>query len=652
LGGAKWVTRAELDKMRQNGEIIKPLEANLDSVLSKFSDSKAPDPTPLKNQPPPPPPVRPSKVASTTPPVAAPAISPTSSAKQTIWTKGKFNTTLAYKQDFANREVVGITAKNGDTIRVLWESGKFRAYKYDSGKGWQYSDTWSTKKSALEALKDAPFYRPPAGTMADTNHDFVPSYSLHHGNQTITSTENTDVLQGLIDAVPMSSGAPEINAITQSTAQNVFGITLKPWAEDGKPFPGYKTSYMGLNKSGQHIGALHETPEGHWKASGANGRGAYIDQMLLHPNLNQALQALANAEAKYVQANGSPAPSPLPPAAVVKKTPKLTAAQIEKQNGAIPKTLKGAQKYTFLKNLKEESPFGFIHSNDPDIHKVFSALVYAVKKHNETQSPKLNYLQGANLLDEKYGSKQKANLVAWLQMSEGKTFAPSIISGSSAGSGTVIPADYTPGLKSPYAIGTPQKVASNKFRTMSNTDMRDLFADMYEKNPLTSEQRNMISAYKGSSGDFNEPLRGEDTLNSYNLGKINALQAAMRPSTESFVVWRGTDGLGSAINKHTIKSLDDLKKFEGAVVGDPAFFSSAFDPSAKFDGKRFTLIVSVPKGTPSTVAWAATPSFDNEKEVVLAAGLHYKIERVEKVGPDGYQHYNLYLTVVPEAKKK
>jgi 8-oxo-dGTP pyrophosphatase MutT (NUDIX family) len=639
LGGAQWFTSAELEKLGADGEIHPALTANLTQVLGKF-------PLPDDHSP-------------TAPaPAPVPTISPTSSAKQTTWTKGKFNTTLAYKTSFENREVVGVAEINGDTKRILWEDGKFRSYRHIFDKGWQYEDTWTSKKAALDAFKNAPFYRPPAGTMADTNKDFISADILSQGGSAVTTTDSADVLQELLDAVPMSSGAPEINAFTQSTAQNVFGITLAPWSSglkeaDGKPFPGYKTSYMGLNKSGQHIGALHETPEGHWKASGANGRGAYIDQMLLHPNLNQALQALANAEAKYVQANGSPAPSPLPPAAVVKKTPKLTATQIEKQNGVIPKTLKGAQKSTFLKNLKENSPFGFVHSNDPDIHKVFSALVHAVKKHNETQSPKLNYLQGANLLDEKYGSKQKANLIAWLQTSEGKTFAPSIISGGSAHSGTVIPADYTPGLKSPYEIGTPQKVASNQFRTMSNTDMRDLFADMYAKNPLTSEQRSMISAYKGSSGDFNEPLRGEDTLNSYNLGKINALQAAMRPSTESFVVWRGTDGLGSAINKHTIKSLDDLKKFEGAVVGDPAFFSSAFDPSAKFSGKRFTLIVSVPKGTPSTIAWAATPSFDHEKEVVLAAGLHYKIERVEQVGPDNYSnHYNLYLTVVPEAKKK
>ena len=123
----------------------------------------------------------------------------------------------------------------------------------------------------------------------------------------------------------------------------------------------------------------------------------------------------------------------------------------------------------------------------------------------------------------------------------------------------------------------------------------------------------------------------------------------MRPATESFTVWRGTDGLGSAINKSTIGSLVDLKKFEGAVVGDPSFFSSAFDPDAKFSGKRFTLIVNVPKGTPSTVAWAATPSFDNEKEVILAAGLHYKIDRVEEAYSE---HYNLYITVVPEVKQK
>lgn len=645
LGGAKWVTAGELSMMRAKGEIIKPLEANFDAILHKFHDEPAVSKAP-KVQPDPPGPVR-----KLTP--DAPTVSQQTTAPSTTWTKSKFNATVASKTSYENREVVGMADFAGMyTTRIVWENGKFRWYKHDSVKGWQYEGTWSSKKNALSALKDVPFYRPPKGTMADTNKDYISGMTLSDGLNTITvqADAEPDVLSSLMDGVT----APSVGGDT-------FGkLTTGPWTDDGKPFMHYKTS-MKVHVNGTHIGALHEQADGTWLAavSWNSGRGKYMPGAEFFTKID-ALQAMSAANDAYEAAkvaNASPIDKPSA-SPVTKKVAKLTAAQIEKQNGAVPKTLKQSQRTNFLKNFKENSSVGFVHSSEMDTQKVFTALVSAVKRHNAAQSPKLNYLQGLNLLDQVYGTNQKSKVVTWLGTSEGKALAPVLVNGSSgSGSGVVVPANSPTGVPSAYSIGTPKKVATSAFRQMSLTDMLEMHAEMYAQKPMTSEQRSHISAYKNNSDSFNQPLRGNpnpfNKLSAYNLPGIQKLQSAMRPATQSFIAYRGTDGLGSVINKDTIKNLADMKKFEGAIVGDPAFLSTSFDPSAAFSDKRFKLIINVPEGTPGTFAYAASSGFEYEKEFTLAAGLHFKIDRVEEMiaGHDnGY--FNIYMTVIPEVKQK
>jgi len=573
-------------------------------------------------------------------PAPTPVISPTSSAKKTVWTKGKFNTTLAYKSNYQHREIVGMTESAGETKLILWESGKFRSYRHVFGSGWQYEGTWTSKKAALEALKDAPLYRPPAGTMADTNKDFIHADLLNHGGPTITATDSTDLFQELYDAVPPIS--------TETTIVDGIGII--------KSLDGDKA--IAYNNGGDNLGGIHQNSKGEWVVTPKNYLHPFMSTSKTYASKEAALKALVQADNAYMGSIGARSDVPAAPAApdieeipLTKKMPKLTAAQIEKQNGAIPKSLKQAQRTDFLKNFKENSSVGFVHSGEDDAQKVFTAVVYAVKKHNATESPKLNYLQGLNLLDSVYGTGQKARVVSWLQTSEGKALAPVLTSGLDSGHGLVIPADAHVGVPSPYSIGKPKKVAQNAFQKMSLADMLEMHEKMYAKKPMTSGQRSRISQYKDGSNEFNQPLRGHaySPLDEYSLPKIQELQEAMRPVTRSFVVFRGTDGLGSAINKDTIKTLDDLKKFEGSVIGDPAFLSTSFDPNSAFTGKKFKLFISIPEGTPGTFAYAADSSFHNEKEFTLAAGLHYRIDRVEETP---YSGFNVYMTVVPEVKKK
>lgn len=629
LGGAQWLTADEIAAMAANDEIHPALKSNLDKILAKYPDpAPKPDPEPAVVP-------EPAPVAAQ----PAPVISKESTGKTTKWTKGKFNTTVASKTSYANGEIVGMVDFDGMfTARVVWESGKFRWYKHQYDKGWQYDGTWSTKKNALSSLKGLDFYRPPAGTMMATNKDYIPGNMLATGDNVISVNDSTepDVLSSLIDNV--STFVPD-----------TFGkLVTKPWDSTGKPHANYKTS-MVVHSDGEHIGAIHEKADGTWIAAGAAGRAQYLKVNDYYTKID-ALQAMHFADEAYRAANAA-ATAPVKPATnpKTKKTPKLTAAQIEKQNGVLPKTLKDMQKTVFLKNLMKDGPLGYISSYEPDSQKVFTALVWAVGQHNKDQSPKLNLLQGLNILDQAYGSTQKHKVVSWLQTSQGKSLAPLITAVGGVGD---VGGDVTPpiGVPSPYSIGKPKKTHPTEFRQRSLSDWIDIHGKMIQNNPHSPNDIATITEYISSSDDMNETLRGKKTMTPWRLAGIKTLQEAMRPMPEAAVVWRGTDGLGSAINSQTIKSIDDLKKFEGAIVGDPSFLSTSFTPDAAFSS-RFKLIINLPQGTPALLAYRyASGSYEHEKEVLLAAGLQFKIDRVEKVNDYGF--YNLYLTVVPEVKKK
>ena len=634
LGGAKWATAEELVAMSANDEIHPALKANLNQILDKFPSKPVDVPAPA-----------PAPVPEVIPEIApVPTISQPNVGKKTTWTKGKFTQSVAYKQSYANREIVGVVDMGGGTKRILWENGKFRWYVHESGEGWKYAGTWNTKKAALATLKDLYLYQPPKGTSADENHDFIPAYSIKHGNSTITT--QTDLFQEMFDAVP-------------SLVPSASKVTLKPWSEDGKAFASYKSSFT-AHSGDQHIGAIHESYDGTWFASGAHGRSKYMPEQDPNATKEQALQAITEANIAYEAANPKLPPLPdsaKPGAVAAKKTPKLTAAQIEKQSGTVPKTLKPHQKTVFLRNFIEDSPFGYIQSVETDMTRVFKALVYAVKKHNETQSPKLNYLQGINIYDQQvYGRDKKSELVTWLKTSEGKLKAPAIASGQ-VGSDAVkaYSSDATAvkvnknlaTVSSPYLQGKPKKVAAYAFTEITLADAIDMHERMEKAKPLTSDQTQMISNYTDHADPFNKPLRGEGGYSSWQPEDIAELQGAMRPVPDSFIANRNTGGLGAILNSSTSEA--DIKLLEGAVISDPSFLSTSVGKGSFYNEDKFKLVISVPQGTPAVFAHMYS-QHDEEVEMLLAAGLHY---RIDSVGPKpGFGPRKVYITVVPEVKDK
>lgn len=516
-----------------------------------------------------------SKKSKPAPSVSAPAPAPVpkisgapapSSGK--TWKAGKFTSTTAYKSNYAEGEVVGITVMHGSPARVVWENGKFHVFRIVPSLGeWELYTPYVSlsKASAVAVLKGFPMYKPPAGTMASSNQDVFTWDQIHSNSKTLSAKSSPVV--------------PPSPAVSPSS---------------------------------------------------------------------------------------SPTP---PPAPTAKKTPKLTVAQIEKQNGTPPKTLKAAQITQLMANFHYGVPGQPLATDEADMAKVLAALVKAVNKHNETQSPKLNLLQAINIIDgqnSKGSTKvdQKGDLLLWLKTAIGKSLAPKILANESLTPAPVLSAHekLKASLKDPYEIGTPEELAPGFFGKLSIKEVVEIQKEMEKGAPLTIAQQKAIMSWIANPTTFNEPLRGKLTYYEESHSKlITNLQDSMRPLTQPMTVWRITGGLGDAINEKTIASLADLDKYRGAILQDPSFLATGISPGTFHAGSdRFEMVISLPEGTPATFAYrhavGVGSEYAKEEEMLLAAGLHYRIDRVEYRGGSSdtswNKKYRIYATVVPKVVPK
>lgn len=328
------------------------------------------------------------------------------------------------------------------------------------------------------------------------------------------------------------------------------------------------------------------------------------------------------------------------------KAPKITKVDIESMYGEAPQLPDAAFKQ-LIANIKYVSPLGEVKlsSQSPTI---FKAVAYAVAQHNRNNpdAPKLNLLQALKLLDAKSTSPGQENkglyeakVVAWLQTAAGKKNAPAFVQWAEDLAHQPAPQKMqavTKTVKDAYEIGTPDPNAA-KFGNITVASGTTMNAQQRAKyGTWTAEQVAALQSYTGGGySSINSSLRNGNPNE-----KAALIQSAMAPATRSFTVYRGTDGLGTAMKGH--HTLEDLKQLEGKTVTDPAFLSTSVGSSAAFTGKKFHLEIEVPEGTPVAYAYTVS-SYKAEREMLLAAGLKYRVISVEPA--EGYTAYGKKYTV-------
>jgi hypothetical protein len=333
------------------------------------------------------------------------------------------------------------------------------------------------------------------------------------------------------------------------------------------------------------------------------------------------------------------------------KTVKLTAKDIQAQHGAVPKQLADDEAWSLAKNVKNYSPLKTVSlsSTSPTILK---ALAWAVAKHNHDHpnSPQLNLLQGVKVLDAKsipYGGQNaglyEKKVVDWLQTAAGKKNGQSFVDWAQAevAKGPA-PAQQPTAVafKNAYELGAPSSKVT-KFGNITPNDAQQMNETMRAQHGAwTDGQLNAIKNYTGSGyGSINGSLR-----KGYPSHYAAVLQSAMAPVPISFTAHRGTDGVGDLV-KDTMTEAE-LQALVGHTITDPAILSTSVGASPAFSGRKFTLHIDVPEGTPGAYVANHSSVGPGEREFLLAAGLKYRIVSINKNASSVSTRYRIHLKVV------
>lgn len=213
----------------------------------------------------------------------------------------------------------------------------------------------------------------------------------------------------------------------------------------------------------------------------------------------------------------------------------------------------------------------------------------------------------------------------WLQTPQGAAVA----------SGKPIPLPEGPAMSPGVSLsGMPSFEDSNQYtyKTISTTEATKLgneFKSKSQAGAWTQDQHDGLQAYTGGIYySINQYYYGKiPSISSTNEKAAKGAQLGMRPSTVPLLLHRGTgfDGVGGA-NGH-----NDLLKMVGSTFFSGGFFSTSVGGKAAFGGKPVLLEIEAPPGTP--MAYLKNISLHkSENEMLLAAGLSYRIMEVRKEG--------------------
>jgi hypothetical protein len=180
----------------------------------------------------------------------------------------------------------------------------------------------------------------------------------------------------------------------------------------------------------------------------------------------------------------------------------------------------------------------------------------------------------------------------------------------------------------------PTSHPPDAYKILPISEMDSLHAQMMSTHgQWTSSQRDALKSYTGSGYvDMNGCLRNPATCSSHAKTRIKYAQDGMRPTPKPLKVTRGAGwsavGLGDSDigSKTTAEKIKLLQALEGKVVQEPGFLSTSAKPTPAFSSKPIHFEIDVPAGTPA--AWVKIISSHHENELLLAAGLKYRVKKV------------------------
>lgn len=257
----------------------------------------------------------------------------------------------------------------------------------------------------------------------------------------------------------------------------------------------------------------------------------------------------------------------------------------------------------------------------------------------------LNLLQLLRVIDDQGAKKSGAanaqvyenKIVAWLKTPKGHAFV------TSGGTPTPPTPAYSKGVGHvpPLVESDQHKYKIVPSVAAANVEWKKIVSTY--GSDLTASQRASLKAYTGGPYDpINKYLYGKNaTISATNANHIKNAQAGMRPAVSPMLLHRGVffDALGA-------KNHSDLEKMVGQTRVQEGFGSSSVGGKPAFGSRPVWIEIEAPPGTP--VAWVQPFSqYPGEDEMLLGAGLHYKIIGVEHKNTSGGMKSVVRVRVVP-----
>lgn len=236
--------------------------------------------------------------------------------------------------------------------------------------------------------------------------------------------------------------------------------------------------------------------------------------------------------------------------------------------------------------------------------------------------------------------KKVASKVVAKKTAPKTTPSPSTYSPPSAPEKLDVPSGVTlePGQKVQTLGGSSpwdETVSASRFHALTGAQMKQMQDVMLAGQPWTAKQRAALRAYTGGVyRAWNKWLRGtmaDPGVSS--RSQILHMQAGMRPTTRDVLVKRGQKW--TMIEDPSQQNFEGLQALIGHRLEDAGFMStSSGAEGAAFSSQPILLEIEVPKGTPAAYVDAIS-QHKGERELILAAGLRYRVISVKKAPHSG-----------------
>lgn len=301
--------------------------------------------------------------------------------------------------------------------------------------------------------------------------------------------------------------------------------------------------------------------------------------------------------------------------------------------------LPDAKKQSLYQTFKKQ-PATYLDSPPTDIYAALKTIA---------DDEGLDLLQMIHVIDEvgakKVGVENKhlfeKKIKDWLKTPQGAAVA----------SGKPIPTPsapaFTAGVDPNAQLPSFEASSQYKYDVLPAHQATAAWQQMVNKHGTawTASQRSALRTYTGGAYySMNAYLYGKlDSVSATHAKSISQAQLGMRPSDRPLLLHRGVNFNGIASSTGHA----DLEKKVGTTWKSGGFFSTSVGGKAAFASHPVSLEVEAPPGTP--MAWLDPISqYKGENEMLLAAGLHYRIVSVKKVGTKTV----VRLRVVPAPKEQ